>query len=334
MLKLSAMYPRRFSPSGIANAMILKRRGFLDRFLDRLAEPMHLGLASAVVALVGSYRAKIAFDVVRRRHYAYCTLRAADLAKERGLDAVTIVEFGVAGGDGLLNLCNIGNQVSVLTGVRIEVVGFDSGCGMPAPRDYRDHPDLYQVGDFPMNVENLKHKLPAHGRLILGDLHATVPDFMKELSPRAPLGFAAVDVDYYSSAIEAMALFLDDEPRKYLPTTLLYLDDIIDISNSRFTGELLAVENFNASHPMRKIDQHRFLRSERIFKNARWIDQIYTLHILDHPLMHQVAPTRAPKVYSDTLIAPELFPETESTDARPLDRVYALEMSKTVKASR
>jgi hypothetical protein len=287
------------SHSFMANAMILKRRGLLDRCLDRLAEPMHLSLASAMVALFGSYRAKIAFDVVRRRHYAYCTLLAADLAKARGIEAVTVVEFGVAGGDGLLNLCDIGRQVRSLTGVRVEVVGFDSGCGNPPPRDYRDHPDLYQGGDFPMNVENLKRKLPTHGRLILGELKETVPDFMKELSLRAPLGFAAIDVDYYSSAVEAMALFLDAEPGKYLPTTVLYLDDIVDISNSRFTGEMLAVEDFNMAHPMRKIDRYRFLRSERIFKSARWIDQVYVLHVLDHPVMQRPATSRPVKVYEE-----------------------------------
>ncbi|HLI80812.1 MAG TPA: hypothetical protein VKV03_12570 [Candidatus Binataceae bacterium] len=266
-----------------------------------MGEPVHLSLASGFVALLGSYRMQIAFDVVRRRHYAYCTLAAADLAKARGLDAITIVEFGVAGGDGLLNLCDIARNVSSITGVRIEVLGFDGGCGMPPPRDYRDHPDLYQAGDFPMNVEALRHALPSNGRLVLGELRDTVPRFVRQLSTRSPVGFAAIDVDYYFSASEALTLFKDHEPQKYLPTTLLYLDDIIDVSNSRFTGELLAVEEFNQAHAMRKIDHHRFLRSERIFKNARWIDQIYVLHVLDHPVMQQAKISRPAKVYSDAV---------------------------------
>ena len=125
----------------------------------------------------------------------------------------------------------------------------------------------------------------------------TVPAFARELGDHSPLGFAAIDVDYYSSAVEALSLFEHSESRKYLPTTLLYLDDINHISNSRFTGELLAVDEFNASHPMRKIDRHRFLRGDRIFKNAAWIDQIYVLHVLDHPLMQAVGVKRATKVY-------------------------------------
>ncbi len=278
---------------------LIRRRGRLDRLLDRLTEPMHLVIASALVALCGSYRTKVAFDVVRRRHYAYCSLRAADLAKERGLDSITIAEFGVAGGDGLLNLCEIARRVSPLTGVQIEVVGFDGGRGMPAPVDYRDHPDLYQAGDFPMNVERLEQVLPSNGKLVLGEFGETVPAFMRQLCARSPLGFAAIDVDYYSSALEAMALFLDNDARKYLPTVLLYLDDIVDISNSRFTGEMLAVEEFNTAHPMRKIDRYRFLRSERIFKNARWIDQVYVLHVLDHPVMQGTTSRRPTKVYDE-----------------------------------
>ncbi len=280
---------------------LIRRRGWADRFRERLAEPIHLNLASAFVAAFGSYRTKIDFDLIRRRHYAYATLTAADLARQRGIDSITIAEFGVASGDGILNLCEIARHLSTLTGVEIKVVGFDSGRGMPPPRDYRDHPDLYQAGDFPMNVERLVAALPPKAELFLGELRETVPRFARRLSAHSPLGFAAIDIDYYSSAVEALALLSDKEPQKYLPTTLLYLDDINDISNSRFTGELLAVEEFNADHPMRKIDRHRFLRGQRLFKSAGWIDQIFVLHVLDHPVMQQLGSTRAPKVYSEAL---------------------------------
>lgn len=280
---------------------LIRRRGWIDRFRERLAEPIHLNLASALVAAFGSYRTKIDFDLVRRRHYAYAILTAADLARQRGLDSITVAEFGVASGDGILNLCEIARHVSSLAGVEVTVVGFDSGRGMPPPRDYRDHPDLYQAGDFPMNVERLIAALPPNAELLLGELRDTVPQFARRLNAHSPLGFAAIDIDYYSSAVEAMALFANHDPRKYLPTTLLYLDDINDISNSRFTGELLAVEEFNAAHPMRKIDRHRFLRGQRIFKNAPWIDQIFVLHVLDHPVMQQMGSIRAPKVYSEAL---------------------------------
>lgn len=52
---------------------------------------------------------------------------------------------------------------------------------------------------------------------------------------------------------------------------------------SSWAGELLAINEFNAEHEMRNIEQYRFLRSRRIFKDARWIDQIFILHLFDHP---------------------------------------------------
>jgi len=36
---------------------------------------------------------------------------------------------------------------------------------------------------------------------------------------------------------------------------------------------------------MRKLARDTFLRSRRVFKNAVWLDQIFLLHVLDHPQM-------------------------------------------------
>lgn len=127
-----------------------------DRILrERLTEPLHMNLASLFVAAFGSLRAKVACDLVNRPHYAYGLLAAADQAKEAGIDAITAVEFGVAAGEGLLNLCKVAERVSNTTGVRINLVGFDTGRGMPPPVDYRDHPEEFQASDYPMNHDKL-----------------------------------------------------------------------------------------------------------------------------------------------------------------------------------
>ena len=270
---------------------------------------MLLNLASVWVSFFGSTRSKINFDLIRRRHYAYGVLEAADRARALGLSSVTVAEFGVAGGDGLLNLCEIAQKISREDGVDVQVVGFDTGKGMPPPRDFRDHPDLYQAGDFPMDPERLIELLPPHGRLILGDLQETIPEFARSLRAESPLGFAAIDVDYYSSAIEALALFADPEPRKYLPLTVLYLDDITQPTHCRWTGELLAVDEFNQAHSMRKIDEDRFLRSRRIFRYGPWLDQIFLLHVLDHPVM-KPAGRRAPKIYASAPASPQVWRST------------------------
>lgn len=169
---------------------------------------------------------------------------------------------------------------------------------MPELVDYRDHPYLYQAGDFPMDQEELRRKLPSNARLIIGDLKYTVTEFLEQLTPEQPIGFAAVDVDYYSSALEAFKIFSGPDPAQYLPLTLLYLDDIALPSHSRFTGELLAVEHFNQTHAMRKIDEHRFLCWQRISKQPQWIDQIFLLHVFDHPIMNTAGQCKL-KVYSE-----------------------------------
>src|SRR5438132_1052404 len=87
-------------------------------YRERLSEPLHLNLMSMFVALFGSYRTKIAFDLIPRRHYAYGVLRCAELAASCGLNAASLVEFGVAAGSGLLNLCEIAREVTKATGVR------------------------------------------------------------------------------------------------------------------------------------------------------------------------------------------------------------------------
>jgi len=268
------------------NSFVFKklRHGYIWRriFLERLTEPLHLNFISLFISLFGSFRAKVAFDLVVRAPYAFAILKCADEARLLGLKKVTLLEFGVATGAGLLNICKIAEKVTRRTGVEFDVLGFDTGTGMPPPQSYRDHPDLYQAGDFPMNHAALSHLLPANARLIIGEIAQTVPDFLEQVSAEAPIGFISIDVDYYTSTKDTLGV-LEGTPVQYLPKTVIYLDDVELESHNSWCGELLAVNEFNDEHELRKIERHAFLRSRRIFRNAPWIDHIFTLHILDHP---------------------------------------------------
>lgn len=148
-------------------------------FLERLTEPLHLNAIAALVWMFGSYRDRIAFDLVVRPQHAFGILRAADEAKRLGLSTVTLVEFGVASGAGLMNMAYIAERVTLETGVAFKLFGFDTGAGMPAPVDYRDHPEYYQAGDFQMDERELRAVLPASATLVLGDLRDTVPRFLE-----------------------------------------------------------------------------------------------------------------------------------------------------------
>jgi hypothetical protein len=239
----------------------------------------------------------VEFELVVRQYYANGILRAADWAAGQGLKEMTAIEFGVAAGTGLLNAAMIARRVEKTTGVRVRIVGFDSGAGMPVPADYRDHPDLYSPGDFPMDVPRLRQHLPPGVDLVLGEVSQTVPDYLGKMT--APLGFVAFDLDYYSSTKQAMTI-LDGKPESYLPIVFCYFDDVYHEAHNSWCGELLAINEFNASSPMRKFERFALLENRRIFTRAAWLKQMYQLHVLDHPSREKTAPRvpfELPKAY-------------------------------------
>lgn len=267
-----------------------KRRVWRRVLLERASEPLHLNLASLAVLAFGSYRAKVDWDLVVRPHYAYGILKAADIARAHGIRHVTLVEFGVASGGGLLNMATIASRVTAVTGVDFTLHGFDSGTGMPPARDYRDHPDLYQQGDFTMDEQALRAALPSNVHLHLGPLTETVPRFADHLDPAAPLGFVALDVDYYSSTVEALEA-LRGAAEGYLPLVVVYADDVTLDEHNSACGELLAIAEFNAANPLRRLEQNPFLEHSRVFRRPAWLRQIYFFHLLDHPVRSAVRTT-------------------------------------------
>jgi hypothetical protein len=249
---------------------------------ERLSEPLHLNLISLPVLAFGSVRSKIYFDLLIRQQHAFGLLNAADKAKALGLQSVSALEFGVANGAGLVNICVLAEKITAATGVQFKVFGFDTGTGMPPPRDYRDHPEHYMTGDFPMqDPKQLQSLLPKFAKLVFGDVSETVPRFLSELDDSSPIGFVSIDVDYYWSTVQSLRV-LDGRSGQYLPTVTMYLDDISYEEHNSWCGELGAIREFNEAHDLRKIEPFNHLRTRRLFKNADWIDNMYTLHVLDH----------------------------------------------------
>src|SRR5436190_14461173 len=100
------------------------------------------------VAMVGSFRETVRYDLVPRPHYAFGLLTAADIARFCGVKKIIAIECGVAAGEGLLNLCELAEMVSHETGIEFIIYGFDTGNGLPPLQDYRDHPEIWTEGDF------------------------------------------------------------------------------------------------------------------------------------------------------------------------------------------
>ena len=260
------------------------KEGKLGRIgTERLTEPVHLNLLALFVALFGSFRAKVNFDLIIRQQNAFPILHAADKARQAALKRLSIVEFGVANGAGLINMCKIAASVEKATGVGFDIYGFDTGAGLPPAIDYRDHPEEFQGGDFPMDFEPLRRQLPANAHLFIGDVGETIPVLLDRLGPEAPLAYASLDFVYYSSSRRALEVFKAADARKYMPMVTLYLDDIDVEGSNPWCGELLAVNEFNQENALRKISPFTQLRAKRVFKNASWIDKTYVVHVLDHP---------------------------------------------------
>jgi hypothetical protein len=277
----------------------LRNRYIWERiFYERLTEPMHLNLIALGVAALGSFRSKVAFDLVLRQQHAYAILTCADLALELGIKEVALIEFGVAAGAGLINICELAERVTRETGIRFRIFGFDTGVGMPPPQSYRDHPEIYQQGDFPMNHDALQQSLPGNAQLVIGEINDTVTTFLRTVTSDAPIGFISIDVDFYTSTRAALTV-LEGNPEQYLPRVQIYLDDLEHPSHNSWCGEQLAVCEFNERNKMRKIEQHAFLRGYRIFRNARWIDHMYTSHVLDHASRTALDQARPPVVLTN-----------------------------------
>ena len=92
---------------------------------------------------IGSVALRTRYGAWSRAQYAYGTFHAAQQAKLLGLDGISVIEFGVDRGDGLLALESIAREVANYFGIRISVLGFDTGEGMPSPADYRDLPYVW-----------------------------------------------------------------------------------------------------------------------------------------------------------------------------------------------
>lgn len=225
---------------------------------------------------------RLKFDAVSRPHYAYCLFQAAREAKALGINRISAIEFGVAGGRGIMAMEKLSSEVEKITEVKIDIYGFDLERGLPKPKDFRDLPYVWKSGFYKMNYKKLFECL-TKAKLILGDVKETTPKFIKENI--APIGFIAFDLDYYSSTREAFKIF-DANREKLLPRVFCYFDDTIgpdEELHSSYTGELLAIKEFNRKNKSKKICKINGPIYKRKVPKG-WNEQVYILHLFNHPL--------------------------------------------------
>jgi hypothetical protein len=222
---------------------------------------------------------------VLRPSYTWGVIQGAHLAKAIGIGRISVLELGVAGGNGLISLEKIAQKVEGIFEMSIDVFGFDTGTGLPKPHDYRDMPNVCAESYFKMDPEKLK-KLLKKAHLVLGPVEESIVSFIN--SRPAPIAFIAFDLDYYTSTISTFKL-LEADHTLILPRIHCYFDDIIGFTISDYTGERLAISEFNASHTLRKISPIYGLRYllPAPYSQRMWAEKFYLAHIFDHPLYGQ-----------------------------------------------
>lgn len=227
---------------------------------------------------IGSPETRTTYDIWDRPHYAYGVLSAVRLCQALGLPGITVIEMGVAGGRGLLFLEEASRQISRSSGIKINVCGIDAGGGMPDPIDHRDLPHVWRKGFYRMDEASLRAKLQG-AELIIGDVSSAVANYC----PEYPLGFIAFDLDYYSSTTSALRIF-DLPAATRLPRVYCYFDDVFwpeRACHNRFTGELLAIDEFNRQQSHKKLCPLNGLRWMRC-QSQMWNEQMYVHHDFMH----------------------------------------------------
>jgi hypothetical protein len=217
-----------------------------------------------------------------RPNYAFGLLTAAWIAAGHGIDEISAIELGVAGGTGLIAMERYSKHVKDLLGVKINCYGFDTGSGMPPAVDQRDAPFSLYPGTCGMDEQLLRSKL-TDAELILGDVAETIPAFLER--DYAPIGFVSNEIDYYSATMETFKL-LDAPPAKLIPRVIFHFHSVMWHPWTQALGNLAAIDTFNATHERRKISPMVGLRFEWLPNSEfrkRWPDRMFVTEVFDHP---------------------------------------------------
>ena len=254
--------------------------------------------------LISWHAAAIQRIARRFAYYDFGLQAACSEASALGYKAITAIEFGVAGGSGLKALAIAARNCEEIFGIRVQVIGFDSGEGMPGHQGYQDAPHMWSQGDFKMERNILRKALAKQAQVILGNVSETVewwllrqtssqggassqypsssesdfyPDLLEpevKIDFDLPIAFVAIDLDYWSSTASALRILRSPN---VLPRVWCYFDDLDTISTQ--TGEWLAIDQFNSS------EEGRFL-SRCTLSSPSWVNwdhKVMLLHSYGHP---------------------------------------------------
>jgi hypothetical protein len=234
-----------------------------------------------------SFEQNINSRAFARPAYAFCLYYGALLGKRLGYSRVSALELGVAGGTGLIELESYAKELQSELQLEVELYGFDSGAGLPEPCDFRDIPYLWRRGFYPMDEAKLRARLNG-SQLIIGDVSQTARTFCDTYGP-APIAAAFFDLDFYSSTVAAMQIFEDNE-KYFLPRVYCYFDDTTSDglgAFNDFTGERLAIHEFNEAHPLRKFAAIHLYTQSELWQRRLWVFHNFAHGKYNSPVLNE-----------------------------------------------
>ena len=212
-----------------------------------------------------------------RPHYESLIYETSKNAIKLGFNEISVVELGVAGGNGIKSILKYKRKIEKILDIKINIVGFDTGTGLPNSNLKEDLPYFWKQGDYTnINLKGLE-KEDSSIKIYEGNISSTIDKYI--LENKIKIGLIFFDLDLYSST----KLFLDkipalSEKKLLLPRVFCYFDDLFvaDYTLNDINGEPLAIKEFN--NQFKKIKLGKTFDHITDFKFPLAKGQIYTLH--------------------------------------------------------
>ena len=216
-----------------------------------------------------------------RPHYETLIYETSKNAIKLGYNEINIIELGVAGGDGIRTLVKYKKKIEKILKIKINIIGFDTGTGLPETNYKQDLPFFWKKGDYTNQNLNKLEKDFTNVKIYQGNISSTLEEFINQNKKK--IGLIIFDLDLYSST----KLFLNKIPELskenlLLPRTFCYFDDLFlaDYCLDDTNGEPLAISEFNIKFKEFKLGKYFDHINDFKFPLAK--GQIYTLHDLNN----------------------------------------------------
>jgi hypothetical protein len=214
-----------------------------------------------------------------RPHYYALLYESFYEAKKLNYSEISVIEFGVAGGNGLLAIEKYCEKLSKKFKIDYQIFGFDfggtAGGGLMETKEPKDITYFWSKGDFKMNEEKLKKKIKK-SNLIIGDINKTLDNFVELYKP-PKISTIFFDLDYYTSTKNSFKIF-DNDDKYFMPRVFCYFDDVHAPANN-FTGVHAAINEFNLEKKKKIVKDYG---SSLSFKYGPFYEEVYLMHNFEH----------------------------------------------------